>query len=108
MGTPENVMQINLFSLGTKLYNCQRWVNYRCVLVFVLRSLLHREEREALQRFLAGNALREQFFEVHPEVFAQLTRQFFFRGSTAAVHYGNLFADGAVFFCGDNGTALFR
>ena len=84
MGTPENVMQINLFSLGTKLYNCQRWVNYRCVLVFVLRSLLHREEREALQRFLAGNALREQFFEVHPEVFAQLTRQFFFRGSTAA------------------------
>lgn len=74
---------MNIWQLGQKLYDCRRWINYRCVLVFAVRCLLYDREVKALERFLQQNFLRRQFFAAHPELFAQLTRQFFFRGSTA-------------------------
>lgn len=75
---------MNLFVLGTKLYNCQRWINYRCVLVFAVRCLLHKKDTDALYVFLQKNDLRKEFLKVHPQVFAQLTRHFFFRASKVA------------------------
>ena len=73
---------MNLFRLGVKFYDCrQRWINYRFVFVFVIRSLLYRHESKELQRFLQQNELRSRFFVTHPQVFAQLTRQVFYRGS---------------------------
>ena len=74
---------MNVWQLGQKLYNCDRWINYRCVLVFGIRCRLHAREVKALEEFLHHSPLRQQFFAAHPEVFAQLTRQFFYRGSTA-------------------------
>ena len=75
---------MDLFTLGTKLYDCRRKINYRCVLVFMVRSMLHHDESKALQEFLQQTEMRKRFFAAHPQVFAQLTRQFFFRNSRAA------------------------
>ena len=75
---------MDLFTLGTKLYDCRRKINYRCVLVFMVRSMMHHGESKALQEFLQQTEMRKRFFAAHPQVFAQLTRQFFFRNSRAA------------------------
>ena len=75
---------MDLFTLGTKLYDCRRKINYRCVLVFMVRSMMHHGESKALQEFLQQTGMRKRFFAAHPQVFAQLTRQFFFRNSRAA------------------------
>ena len=74
---------MNVWQLGQKLYNCDRWINYRCVLVFGIRCRLHAREVKKLEEFLHHSPFRQQFFAAHPEIFAQLTRQFFYRGSTA-------------------------
>ena len=73
---------MNVWQLGQKLYNCDRWINYRCVLVFGICCRLHSREVKILEDFLHQNPLRQKFLATHPEVFAQLTRQFFYRGST--------------------------
>ena len=75
---------MDLFTLGTKLYDCRRKINYRCVLVFMVCSMMHHGESKALQEFLQQTEMRKRFFAAHPQVFAQLTRQFFFRNSRAA------------------------
>ena len=75
---------MDLFTLGTKLYDCRRKINYRCVLVFMVRSMMHHGESKALQEFLQQTEMRKRFFAAHPQVFAQLTRQFFFRNFRAA------------------------
>lgn len=75
---------MDLFTLGTKLYDCRRKINYRYVLVFMVRSMMHHGESKALQEFLQQTEMRKRFFAAHPQVFAQLTRQFFFRNSRAA------------------------
>ena len=69
--------------LGTKLYDCRRWINYRCVLVFMVRIFLHYRAAKTLQDFFQQSALRAKALQAHPLFFAQLTRQFFFRGSSA-------------------------
>lgn len=75
---------IGLFKLGTRLYHCERWINYRCVLVFVIRSLLHHKEVQLLNNFFQLNPLRREISAVHPLVFAQLTRQFFYKNSSTS------------------------
>ena len=75
---------MDLFTLGTKLYDCRRKINYRCVLVFMVRSMMHHGESKALQEFRQQTEMRKRFFAAHPQVIAQLTRQFFFRNSRAA------------------------
>ncbi|WP_231037977.1 VirK/YbjX family protein [Pectinatus frisingensis] len=72
---------INLFKLGIRLYNCDRWINYRCVMVFVIRSLLHYKKVQTLHNFFCNTPLRHEIVTMHPLFFAQLTRQFFYRGS---------------------------
>jgi uncharacterized protein len=73
---------MNLLILGVNLYDCrQRWIRYRFVPVFVIRSLLYWRQFKDLQGFLQQNELRSRFLATHPKVFAQLTRQLFYRGS---------------------------
>ena len=53
---------MDLFTLGTKLYDCRRKINYRCVLVFMVRSMMHHGESKALQEFLQQTEMRKRFF----------------------------------------------
>lgn len=73
---------ITLLKLGTQLYNCNRWINYRCVIVFVIRALLHHSEIQILSHFFQRTSLRREFITIHPVVFSQLTRHYFYRDST--------------------------
>lgn len=75
---------INLPKLGMRLYNCKRWINYRCVMVFVIRSLLHYKEVKELSRFFQRNPLRSEIIKMHPLLFAQLTRRLFYKNSNVS------------------------
>ena len=70
-----------IINIGVKNYDCHRWINYRCVLVFTVRCFLHRKSVNRLCEFLGETDLRRQYIERHPKVFAQLTRQWLFRDS---------------------------
>ena len=74
---------MNLIRLGEKLYDCRRKINYRCVLVFMVRTFLYRHELSDMERFFSLSSFRREFFAARPQLCAQLTRQFFFRGSKA-------------------------
>ncbi|MBU2699558.1 putative protein VirK/YbjX [Sporomusaceae bacterium BoRhaA] len=75
---------IDLLKLGTHLYNCKRWINYRCVMVFIIRLLLHHKEVQNLNNFFQLNPLRCEIITMHPLFFAQLTRQFFYKSSSTS------------------------
>lgn len=81
-----NVMKIiDLLKLGIHLYDCKsRWIDYRFVPVFVIRSLLHHKKVQTLNNFFHHNPLRSKIFTMHPKLFAQLTRQVFYKGSSTS------------------------
>ncbi|MGM9539094.1 VirK/YbjX family protein [Anaerovibrio sp.] len=70
-----------LAGVGTKIYDCRRWINYRCVLVFICRCYCNKKQVTRFQEFFAKTPLRRKFLHQHPKVFAQLSRQWLFRGS---------------------------
>lgn len=75
---------INLLKLGTHLFNCKRWINYRYVMVFVIRSFLHYKEIQTLNNFFQFNPMRREIITMHPTFYAQLTRQVFYKGSSTS------------------------
>lgn len=75
---------INLYKLAKRLFNCERWINYRCVIVFMIRSLVHHNKIQTLDKFFNASPLRCSILIAHPVFFAQLTRHFFYRCSTSS------------------------
>ena len=73
----------DLFCLGTQIYDCRKWKNYRCVLVFVVRCLIHQASARSMQKFFCEDEFSRRCLKNHPKVFLQLTRQFFYKDSTA-------------------------
>lgn len=45
---------MNYLSLGKRIYNCCRWINYRFLVVFWLRCIFHPHEVRHLHDFFAG------------------------------------------------------
>lgn len=70
-----------LLRVGTKVYDCKRWINYRFLLVFAVRCMLHHKEVGQLQAFFRGSDFRRQVMQAHPMLYAQLTRQVIYRDS---------------------------
>lgn len=73
---------MNYISLGKRIYDCRRWINYRFLVVFWLRCIFHPHEVQHLHDFLQADRLRQRIFAVNPQFFGQLTRCFFFRNAT--------------------------
>jgi len=73
---------VKLYNLGKQLHNCERWMNYRRVIVFVIRSLIHHKEVQILCNFFHSSSLRRNIITTHPTFFVQLTRHIFYKGST--------------------------
>ena len=71
----------DLVDIGMKIYDCRRWINYRCVLVFLCRCYCNKKHVRVFQEFFGKTPLRRKFLHQHPKVFAQLSRQWLFRGS---------------------------
>lgn len=60
---------MNYISLGKRIYNCCRWINYRFLVVFWLRCIFHPHEVRHLHDFLQANRLRQRIFAVNPQFF---------------------------------------
>ncbi|MBP2643098.1 MAG: hypothetical protein H6Q67_985 [Firmicutes bacterium] len=75
---------VNLYTLGKQLYKCDRWINYRFIIVFIIRSLMHPNEVQTLYDFFHSSPLRRKIITTHPTFFAQLTRHLFFKASTTS------------------------
>lgn len=75
---------VSLYHLGKQLYNCKRWMNYRFVLVFIIRSFIHYKNIQTLCDFFNYSPFRQNIITTHPKIFAQLTRQVFYKGSTTS------------------------
>lgn len=103
---------MNYLSLGKRIYNCCRWINYRFLVVFWLRCIFHPHEVRHLHDFLQANRLRQRIFAVNPQFFGQLTRCFFFRGGhlagTACLDRDDHGGNGGLLFKGIFGAPLFR
>lgn len=80
-------MYIDTIKLAGRIYNLDRKINYRFVPVFWLRCQFHKKYVVALQEFLSATELRRRIFQVNPQFFGQLTRNFFFRNSHIKQRY---------------------
>lgn len=68
--------------LSTKIYNIQRLIDYRRVVVFIIRSLVHNTLIGNLMTFFRADPLRREIIENYPGIFEQATRQWLYRDST--------------------------
>jgi len=75
---------INSYKLGKQIIDCQKFINYRRVWVFVLRSLWHYRETGTLEKFFNSSMLHKQIITKYPDIFLQLTRQVLYKNSTTA------------------------
>lgn len=73
-----------LYNLGKQLYNCERRINYRRVIVFVIRSLVHHKEVQTLYNFFQSSSLRHNIITTRSTFFVQLTRHLFYKDSTTS------------------------
>lgn len=75
---------INFFAIGKQIYNAKNWRElHRCV-VFVLRAYLHYGSVKRLHDFFFRDSLRKEAFAENPYPLEQVTRAFFYKGSTLA------------------------
>lgn len=74
-------MQVYL-RLGQKIYPNGKMSDYRRMMVFVIRSLLHHGGMKELRTFFEENSLRNNIITANPPIFEQVTRSLFYRGST--------------------------
>ncbi len=78
---------MKLIDLAGRIYNLKRTINYRFVPVFLLRCYMNKKLVDSLWDFLHEDKLRERILDVNPQFFGQLTRSFFFRGSSCQQRY---------------------
>lgn len=70
-----------LLKIGLAIYHCENVIDYRRVLVFVIRGLWYRHEMKMLTTFFQTNPLRQRILAAKPSFFAQLTRCVFYRSA---------------------------
>ena len=68
--------------LGKKMYDTKNIKIYRRYAIFRLRCALHRQQVRELLDFFAATPVREQVLLATPAFLDQMTRQFFYKGST--------------------------
>ncbi|WP_378954746.1 VirK/YbjX family protein [Pelosinus sp. sgz500959] len=68
--------------LGTKIYNNNRFSDYRRMVPFIIRSLTNHKKMQELIGFFQLNSLRCDIINAYPSVFEQVTRCIFYRNST--------------------------
>lgn len=75
---------INYYKLGKRIFNCQSFIEYRRVIVFIFRALCHHKKIQYLHDFFHSNLLRCSIITMHPVFYMQLTRQVFYKKSSTA------------------------
>lgn len=68
--------------LSKKIYTIRRFVDYRRVLVFIIRSLIQYKFLGRLISFFQLDHLRSKILEKFPGIIEQATRKWLYRGST--------------------------
>lgn len=73
-----------LLNIGQKLYHWRpnKKINYRWLPIFLLRCFIHRKEVNILESHLGKTQIGKEFFNLHPLIWFQLTRQNFHINST--------------------------
>ena len=70
------------FQIANRLFHVRRIIDCWRYTVFIVRSLIIHKHLQQLLAFFAADPKLIRFPEVHPCVYEQATRQFFYRGST--------------------------
>lgn len=78
---------INSYKLGKQIFNCQKFLEYRRVIVFMLRALWNHQEVQGLHEFFRGNPHRHSIITMHPVFFSQLTRQVLYKNSSISERF---------------------
>jgi uncharacterized protein len=74
----------SFITLGKKIYNMENPREVRRMVIFVVRSMMHRARMRQLLTFFRQNSLLKSVAATYPFVYEQPTRAFFYRGSTFA------------------------
>ena len=75
---------LNFIKLGKSIYDMNNPREVHRMIVFVGRALLHNSGMESLQQFFTEDELRQQILAKNPFPLEQVTRAFFYNGSTFA------------------------
>lgn len=75
----------DMLNYGMEIY-CRngKFLDYRWIPVFLLRCLVHKKETDKMYVFFTANDMRKKALKLHYNLWAQITRQLFYKGSKAA------------------------
>lgn len=73
---------IKYIELGKKIYDTSNPREQRRMVVFVLRAMWHDADMKKLMAFFEGNEVLKDYIEKSPFPLEQVTRAFFYKGST--------------------------
>lgn len=71
-----------IIELGKRIYDTSNPREMHRLIVFLVRALLHYSSIKSLQQFFAEAELRQRILERNPFPMEQVTRAFFYKGST--------------------------
>ena len=71
-----------IIELGKRIYDTSNPREMHRLIVFLVRALLHYSSIKSLQQFFAEDELRQRILERNPFPMEQVTRAFFYKGST--------------------------
>lgn len=73
---------MNLVEIGRNIYNMDNPREVRRMVVFVIRAFFHNSQLEKLNEYFHSNDILSKFIEEKPFPIEQVTRAFFYKGST--------------------------
>ncbi|SFW37468.1 hypothetical protein SAMN02910323_1561 [Selenomonas ruminantium] len=75
---------LNFYEIGRQMYRLNNWREVHRLLVFICRSYLRYPKMKELHEFFLQNDLRREIYGYNKFPMEQVTRAFFFKGSTLA------------------------
>ena len=75
-------MIVDLWRLGKRIYKTENWREVHRLVVFLGRSLFHASQMESLYLWFQEDAVRREILAHQPFPMEQVTRAFFYAGST--------------------------